>query len=98
MIHSDRNTIALALLAVTLTAPLMPATAIAEEDPFCVDADGDGVESVACGGADCDDKDPNRYPGNTEICDARGHDEDCDPRTVGSRDLDGDGYDSDECR
>src|SRR5690606_1533361 len=34
------------------------------------DADGDGVDSVECGGSDCDDNDANRYPGNAEVCDA----------------------------
>ena len=62
----------------------------------CVDADGDGFEDAACGGEDCDDDDPDRYPGNTEVCDAMGHDEDCDPDTLGP-DRDGDGYVSDEC-
>lgn len=54
------------------------------------DADGDGVDSIACGGSDCDDADGERYPGNTELCDD-GHDEDCDPDTLGP-DADGDGY------
>ena len=56
------------------------------------DADGDGAMDAACGGDDCDDNDPNRYPGNTEVGDLEGHDEDCDPRTFGERDADGDGY------
>jgi hypothetical protein len=56
------------------------------------DADGDGHASYACGGDDCDDNDPQRYPGNVEVCDAAGHDEDCDPTTFGRRDVDGDGY------
>ena len=56
------------------------------------DADGDGVDAVACGGADCDDTNPNRFPGNVEICDAANVDEDCDPTTFGARDRDGDGY------
>ncbi len=56
------------------------------------DRDGDGVDGIACGGSDCDDTDPNRFPGNTEVCDEEGHDEDCDPLTFGSRDSDGDGY------
>ena len=56
------------------------------------DADGDGVEAIECGGADCDDTDADRFPGNTEICDAAGRDEDCDPTTFGDRDADGDGY------
>ncbi|NIS29680.1 MAG: hypothetical protein GWO04_06825, partial [Actinobacteria bacterium] len=60
------------------------------------DADGDGVDAIACGGNDCDDADPNRYPGNPEICDL-GHDEDCDPTTVGAMDRDGDGSLAIEC-
>lgn len=56
------------------------------------DADGDGVDAIACGGADCDDTNPNRFPGNAEICDEAGVDEDCDPTTFGERDRDGDGF------
>ena len=56
------------------------------------DADVDGAIDAACGGDDCDDNDPNRYPGNTEVGDLGGHDEDCDPKTFGERDADGDGY------
>lgn len=55
------------------------------------DADGDGARAIACGGDDCDDENPDRFPGNTEICDAMDRDEDCDPTTFGFRDLDGDG-------
>lgn len=55
------------------------------------DVDGDGHRSMACDGDDCDDTDPNRYPGNDEVCDSAGHDEDCEPRTFGFRDLDMDG-------
>lgn len=65
-------------------------------DARCPDADGDGYASATCGGLDCDDRDGNRYPDNPEVCDAAGHDEDCDPCTVsassgrdGDRDLDG---------
>ncbi len=54
------------------------------------DADGDGARAIACGGNDCDDNDDNAYPGNTEVCDTEGHDEDCDPATFGIRDGDGD--------
>ena len=58
----------------------------------CVDADGDGADDVACGGDDCDDADRDRYPGNVELCDEAGVDEDCDPSTLGDKDQDGDGY------
>ena len=66
------------------------------------DADGDGHRSIACGGDDCDDNDAQRYPNNPEICDAAGHDEDCDPCTVagstaGSGDADMDMYVSAAC-
>ena len=57
-----------------------------------IDADGDGSISRECGGPDCDDADPRRYPGNTEVCDAEHVDEDCDPTTFGDRDADGDGW------
>ncbi len=55
------------------------------------DADGDGARAVECGGDDCDDADPRRYPGNTEVCDLADLDEDCDATTFGERDVDGDG-------
>ena len=58
------------------------------------DRDADGSIAIACGGDDCDDNNPNRYPGNTEICNEV--DEDCDPATLGD-DLDGDGYVSVMC-
>lgn len=54
------------------------------------DMDGDGALSVECGGDDCNDSDPNVFPGNTEVCDS--DDEDCDPTTFGVRDMDGDGF------
>ena len=60
------------------------------------DADGDGAYASICGGDDCDDLDPDRYPGNTEVCNA-GRDEDCDPKTGGNRDSDGDGYPDSDC-
>ncbi|MEZ4340398.1 MAG: putative metal-binding motif-containing protein [Sandaracinaceae bacterium] len=62
------------------------------------DRDGDGHQSTACGGNDCDDDDDRRYGGNTEICDGS-HDEDCDDTTVAGDDgdADGDGYTSGTC-
>lgn len=62
----------------------------------CPDADGDGHDEAACGGDDCDDADPNAFPGNPEVCDAAGHDEDCNPDTLGP-DADSDGYVDDRC-
>jgi hypothetical protein len=63
----------------------------------CADADRDGHFDVRCGGDDCDDADPDRYPGHVEVCDAAGHDEDCNPCTVSGEsqrdgDKDADGY------
>ena len=57
-----------------------------------VDADGDGVDAMD----DCDDNDPNNFPGNTESCDDA--DNDCDGEVdngvllSGYADGDGDGY------
>lgn len=61
------------------------------------DADGDGAIARECGGTDCDDDDPRRYPGATEICDPDDVDEDCDPTTFGGRDDDGDGVEDARC-
>ena len=55
------------------------------------DADGDGAPAPECGGYDCDDSDPDRYPGNVEICDGEGRDEDCVPTTLAGDEGDGDG-------
>lgn len=60
------------------------------------DLDGDGADAIACGGDDCDDEDPHRYPGALELCDPEGRDEDCDPETLG-HDRDDDGFVSDQC-
>jgi alpha-tubulin suppressor-like RCC1 family protein len=57
----------------------------------CADNDSDGHGAASCGGDDCDDNDSRRFPGNPEVCDAAGHDEDCDPCTVASNGSDGDG-------
>lgn len=56
------------------------------------DVDGDGSHALEWGGDDCDDNDPNRYPGNAEVDDTLGHDEDCDLSTIGDTDRDGDGF------
>ena len=68
------------------------------------DNDGDGVGDISCTdgagaplGEDCDDADPNRFPGAVEICDAMNVDEDCDPTTFGTQDIDGDGFVSSRC-
>jgi hypothetical protein len=61
-------------------------------DPFCTgvgDMDMDGYIDTAYGGDDCDDNDPNTYPGAPELCD--GKDNDCDA-VIDNKDDDGDGY------
>ncbi|MEZ4251186.1 MAG: putative metal-binding motif-containing protein [Polyangiales bacterium] len=63
----------------------------------CEDMDGDGFPAASCGGTDCDDSDPNRSPGLTEVCDPTNRDEDCDPRTYGFRDADMDGEGDARC-
>ena len=56
------------------------------------DADGDGFDDVAAGGADCDDTDPTIFPGAPEVADD-GIDQDCDGSDL-TADADGDGFDS----
>jgi alpha-tubulin suppressor-like RCC1 family protein len=59
---------------------------------LCGDGDGDGHDGVPCGGDDCDDTNPGRFPGNLEVCDAFDVDEDCNPLTFGTLDEDDDGH------
>jgi len=63
---------------------------------LCADADNDGAQDIACGGTDCDDNDPNNFPGNLEIC-GDGLDQDCDGADIAVADADQDGFDSDLC-
>ncbi len=63
----------------------------------CEDLDGDGARDAACGGSDCDDANPIRFPGALEICDAIDRDEDCDPATFGVLDADLDGFADRRC-
>jgi len=66
--------------------PILPAP-----HPPCghADCDADGHAALGGGGDDCDDFDPNRYPGKTEVADDK--DDDCDAGTFGFRDADQDG-------
>ena len=68
------------------------------------DVDGDGSRDANCYdyrgvplGDDCDDTDSTRKPGNLEVCDTMGRDEDCDLSTFGGIDSDNDGYESSAC-
>ncbi|MCB9616477.1 MAG: SUMF1/EgtB/PvdO family nonheme iron enzyme [Sandaracinus sp.] len=65
---------------------------VCADDCSIPDADRDGVNAIACGGLDCDDSDADVSPNATEVCDAEGRDEDCDPTTFGERDADEDGF------
>jgi len=85
----------LACLVAMLAIP--PLTVFAEDPVVPVDNDGDGHASIETGGDDCNDNDPNRFPGNTEVCDPAAHDEDCDYSTSGDLDTDHDGYVSWAC-
>jgi len=63
------------------------------------DRDGDGFAAIECGGDDCNDADGSVHPGSPQVCDGRfpGKDNDCDPRTYGQRDMDGDGFFDADC-
>lgn len=66
--------------------------AATNRDDRMKDADGDGHNSLAYNGDDCDDTNPNKFPGNPEVADFEGFDEDCNPDTIGVMDKDGDGF------
>ena len=71
-----------------------------DDDTGALPLDGDGDGSPA--GVDCDDDNPNNFPGNTESCD--GEDNDCNglddagsPGNGGQEnDYDGDGFGSND--
>lgn len=82
--------------------PCMVGTQCDEDQARCVtncemgsDADGDKVDSIDCGGLDCDDNEKDVHPGVDEVCDEI--DDDCDPLTIGGEDADGDGEVSNLC-
>ncbi len=64
----------------------------------CADADADGARDAACGGADCDDGDPQRFPDHAETC-GDGIDQDCSGADLpcDCADADGDGAADEAC-
>jgi hypothetical protein len=65
------------------------------DDGLSIDADGDGhyaIGSCFTPADDCDDSNPNNFPGNLEVCD--GQDNNCDGVVDEGYDLDGDGVTS----
>jgi hypothetical protein len=88
-------------LLLLASLPLLTAVTCGDQevDPCEVspDQDGDGDDSIACGGSDCDDTDAHRRPGATEVCDNADLDEDCNTLTFGDRDADGDDHPDASC-
>lgn len=81
------------------SAPCLEGQSCEEVGQVCVtdcslnpDADRDGHDALECGGDDCDDSDADVNPGEAEVCDGDGVDEDCDPSSLGRRDRDLDGF------
>ncbi|MBU0607830.1 MAG: putative metal-binding motif-containing protein, partial [Armatimonadetes bacterium] len=76
-----------ALLVLLLFLLGCPTDDTGDDDTASVDADQDGFNEVV----DCDDTDPQTYPGAAELCD--GVDNDCDGAVQGDEvDADGDTY------
>ncbi len=68
------------------------AISVADIGPVC-ELDGDTFWDVACGGGDCDDTDPNTFPGAAEICDGVNNDCSIYPTVPNNEsDDDADGY------
>ena len=81
------------------------------EGEWYTDEDGDGfggtlVEEPGCDpeadgytpdGDDCDDADPNVFPGAPDSCNGDGLDNDCDGQIDEDADADGDGFESELC-
>jgi hypothetical protein len=65
----------------------------------CADGDGDGFESAACGGSDCNDSNASVFPGAEEVCN-NSVDDNCNSSVDEGCvvcDVDGDGFDSYGC-
>ncbi len=69
--------------------PDNPAVIVSLSGGVIVDGDADGYDRVEAGGEDCDDTDPNTFPGATETW-YDGNDQDCGGDD--DYDQDGDGY------
>ena len=91
--------------SVSLALVLLATGCLVQHDAYearraqLIDHDGDGLTEVD---GDCDDADPESYPGAPERCDAADNDcdgdvdEDATDATTWYRDADGDGYGSAE--
>ncbi len=87
----DRYAQVRATLSAALGGDSPELTDVSLEYTAAADADGDGFDSVDCGGTDCDDDDDTVYPGAEEVC-ADAIDSDCDGSLVDEfPDTDGDG-------